>query len=239
MLSDSLQLNLVSNMTWLRPDNNETSFFRTLMCSGEIKFTNVTNITIRGLKLTSLRASFEVVTPLFSAILSWDVVLSNCNFLNLRIGSLVSSLNSNVTITNCSLLGHPSNKGSAIIAMQNSNLNLTWNNIDNFSIFGGICVEDSNILLSYNTITNNSAFNTGGAINCHRCSMMMSQYNYFGNNYLRSNSSQAMGGAITVTEGSILVKGSVIFYNNTAWKGGAVALVNTKAEFRWTCYLHR
>ena len=60
----------------------------------------------------------------------------------------------------------------------------------------------------------------------------MISHNDFNNNFYMTKYPLQRGGAITVEHGNILVIGTASFINNSATAGGAIALVDTDAEFR-------
>ncbi len=200
-----------------------------------MQFDNATNLRIEQLRFVLTTNQYEFAKAL-QVLSSTGVRIYNSVFLgsgNISHPSAtgVHCTQSSVTVVNCYFEGITF---SAVFAFDRSNLVLSGNTfIRNRSDYTGSAIganTKSSILLignPKNEFLSNLAGYNGAAINCEGCTLEMTGYNYFKNNYLFGELSG--GGAISIFKGKLIISGSAYFFNNTASEGGAIFLVYSTA----------
>lgn len=232
-LGTSLNITAVSNIS-LRATEGSRAI---VTCNDEVTVNNVTSLNIKGITfILNLTLQEGKLLSAFIFTNSQEVIISNSIFKKESInspGRAILSTDSSITIVDCLFENNRASDGGAIFAGQKTVMTLTGNNFtrNEAGKGGAIYAEKSEISLSGSLMDYNSGY-AGGAIHCHKCTITMADSNDFHNNFVEGSWSTVRGGAIAIEGGKITARGYATFYNNTALKGGAISLVDTRAEFR-------
>lgn len=229
----TLNLISVANITF-RGNGNDSDI--NTFCGSEvtIRFYNVTNMTIEGIRfILNCRNIYNIDPSVLKVSNSKHFWITSSIFRGSRdilrdLARAIHSTNSSIMITSCLFDGNTAENGGAIAAKDRSNITITDCIFTrNGAVYGGgaIYAYESYITLlgtSSNEFQNSLAAE-GGAIGCRNCFIEMIGHNNFESNCVREGGS---GGAIVMYDGLIEMIGHNNFESNCAkgGSGGAIAM---------------
>ena len=234
-----------SNITLVSETNLACISGVTILCD------SVTNLTFQGLTFILDSDSILEPSSAIHLFNCRSTLISNrfqgSGNLKKTLARGISSLFSALNIVSCYFEGNTGDYGGAIYARAGSIVNLTGNTFigNRVKLSGGaVFAEDSTITLKEklgNTFNNNSGRSSGGALYCKNSRLYLephspsishpleatAMYNKAapmpGVQYFESNSGGKYGGAVYVFNSlSFLIGTSVVFRNNSAYRGGGI-----------------
>ena len=261
-----LYIEHVSNITIKGSDN------ATILCMDNftIRWHNVTYASIDRMRFVFLY-EHDLKLKMLDYFKSRKIIISNSVFqgkVSRRIRARAVHLDhSNITILKCFFRGIINDVAGAIVAANQSHLNLIGSTfIGNIARYGGGVITVFNItysILNRNIFCNNSAVNSGGAI----AALYENHLKLIGNKFFQNNAGMfggaiffhthaninsmilignhftnnvaiISGGAIVAISGKLTFTGATSFINNTAGEGGALYSLNSAVVFKGNTSFH-
>ena len=231
-LTISLNITAVSNLSLTVV---ESEFRATIVSTHAITACNVTSLDVAGIIFIFKLPTEGTPLSALHFINSDQVVIDNSVFQKRSLPhNTFLSTESNIIIKNSLFEGNVGLDGGAVRALQDTILTLVGNSFTSNHAFSGgaIYAEESTLSLRDNDFSHNS-FTTdgGGAIYCKGCTLVLIDNNTFHENFVTEHVYTVYGGAIEMKGGKMIATGTAVFSNNIASIGGAISMLDTRAEF--------